>query len=165
MLLNGHNRMRGNRTCQMAYSMMLWKVKLSLYRPIQGLGGSRRMRLPDFETVGTWRWRGCQPYASAAFTPHEIGLVLISVKSCVDPRAIVRPEGLCGRKISITPSGIEPTTFWLVLQCLNQLRHRVPPMTKFTDFKKGGLHFQNAMKFHGTRVPLISFMAIRKAQR
>jgi hypothetical protein len=37
--------------------------------------GSRRLRLPDFKTIGTLRWQGCQPY-----TPQEIFLVLISVR-------------------------------------------------------------------------------------
>jgi hypothetical protein len=29
------------------------KVELSHYRPGQALGGARRLRLPDFKTVGT----------------------------------------------------------------------------------------------------------------
>ena len=32
---------------------------------------------------------------------------------------LVRLEGLCQRKIAITPLGVEPATFHLVAQCLN----------------------------------------------
>jgi len=38
----------------------------------------------------------------------------------------MRPEGLCQCRVPITPSGTEPATFPLLVQCLNQLRHRVP---------------------------------------
>jgi len=33
--------------------------------------GSRRLLLPDFKTIGTWRWYSCQPYAPATFTPKK----------------------------------------------------------------------------------------------
>ena len=47
------------------------------------------------------------------------------IRERVDPRAIVRPKGLCKWKIPI-----QPATFQLVAQCLNHLHHHVLPIAK-----------------------------------
>jgi hypothetical protein len=54
-----------------------------------------------------------QPYAPTAFTPGNF-VVLISVRGWVDPRAIVRLEGLGNLNKNPLHSGLEPTTFLLV---------------------------------------------------
>jgi hypothetical protein len=54
--------------------------------------------------------------------PRGRFLVLIYVRGCVDPRAIVRLEGLYKLKNPMTSQGIESATFQLVAQCLNKLR-------------------------------------------
>jgi hypothetical protein len=119
-------------------------IKQSHYRPGQALRVPGGWGFQIFKTIGTWWWQGCQPSqeveasrypdnrrmkvtwpqscAPVAFTPQEMFLVLISIRDWVDPRAIVRPEGLYQWKILMTPSEIEPATF--------QLRHRVPPVVQ-----------------------------------
>jgi hypothetical protein len=66
-----YNFLYHSKTLQCPHSVFT-EVKQSLYRPVTGPEGSRRMRLLDFETVG---------YAPAAFTPKELFLVLIFVRS------------------------------------------------------------------------------------
>ena len=56
--------------------------------------------------------------------PQEIFLELISV----DCRSIVGPGVLRQWKIPVIPSEIQHATLLLVVRCLNQLQHHVPPL-------------------------------------
>jgi hypothetical protein len=96
------------------------KVKQSHYRP------ERALRVP-----GGW---GSQ--ISRHGGGKDIFLVLITVRGWVNPRIIVRPEGLCQWKIPVTPPGIEPALFRLVASCLNQLHYCVPSFQSHRTFLK-----------------------------
>jgi len=104
------------------------KVKQSDYRPGQAL------RVP-----GGW---GSQISRQSA---HKGGKV---VSPTHRPRAIVRSEGLCQLKNPVTPSGIDPATFRLVAQCLDRLRHHVPPMCT-----KDNVYTQENVRTHDVLSP------------
>jgi len=47
------------------------KVKANPLQAWTGPEVSRRFRFPDFKTIDTWRWKGCQLCTLAAFTPRK----------------------------------------------------------------------------------------------
>jgi hypothetical protein len=109
---------------QPIWILIMEEAKQPLYSPeqalrISGCWGTQfsdnlHMNLVRLSTLRT-----------AHFTPSPF-VVLISVRGWVDNSDIVRPEGLGQWKIPTTPSGIEPATFRLVVQCFNQMRQASP---------------------------------------
>jgi hypothetical protein len=101
------------------------KVKESLYRPGQALrvpGGwgfqiSRQSAHEGDKVVSPMHW--------PPIPPRKYSWYLFLLEAEL---TIVWPEGWSQWKIPMTPSGIEPATFRLVLQCLNQLSHHILPI-------------------------------------
>ena len=91
------------------------KAKQFLYRP----GWFQEVEAPRFHDNRHMKVVRLSALRNGRLYSHEIFLVLTSDRGWVITGAIVRQEGLCQWKISMTPSGIEPANFRLVAQCLN----------------------------------------------
>jgi hypothetical protein len=101
-----------------SFQIIVTQVQQSLYRPgqvlrVPGAWGSHIQDNGHMKVIRLSVLRTGHLYPSGYIRGTQ-----------VDTRAVVRSEGLCQRKVLMTPQGIEPATFRLVAQCLNQLDHR-----------------------------------------
>jgi hypothetical protein len=111
-------------TVQQGFVVQRQKVKISLWQATEAHKGCETLRFPHFLDNQITAVR-----LSALCTGHPLPpgrfLVLISVRGWINPGTTVELEALGQLKNPMTSSGIEPMTFRLGAQCLNQL-HCVP---------------------------------------
>ena len=121
-------------------TFLMLKVSLYLYRPDRPWG-FQEVEGPGFQDNRHMQVVRLSALRTGRLYPQEVFLVHISVRGWVDPRATVRPEGLCEWKFPVKPSGIEFATFRLVAQCLNQLRYGVAPNESCANMNSASFYF------------------------
>ena len=90
--------------------------------------GFQEVAAPRFQ--GSWHFEVVRLSTLGAghLYPQEIFLVLISVRGWVEswPKGHSEAGRIMSMKNSVTPVGIEPAAFRLVVQCLDKQRHHMP---------------------------------------
>jgi hypothetical protein len=99
-----------------------WKLSYPCNRPWRPIGLSKDRESHILKTIGSQMAVRLLALRAGYPLPLWRFLVLISVRGRVNHGAMARLEGLGILKHSMTSSGLEPATFRLVAQCLNQLR-------------------------------------------
>jgi hypothetical protein len=116
------------------YKDTAYRSKVVLLTGRGGHRGSETPRIPHFLRQSAQTWWNCLPYAPAALCPSGRFLVLISVRSCVNPRAIARLGGL--GKLKRKPIYlIESLTRYLPICSIVHQPTTIPKNTAYTNVK------------------------------